>query len=172
MPVIYVAHQGQQQGPLTAEEVRKRLTAGLYHPDTLAWQEGTADWVPLRQLFPETERPEASVPPPLPPEAGFASVHAPAAERLGDSAGMRLLLPVGRSGWAIAAGYLGLFALLVVPAPLALIASLIAIRDIRASKGGTHPKHGMGRAVFGLLTGLLGTGLLVTLLVVRLAGKS
>ena len=28
------------------------------------------------------------------------------------SAGMRMLMPVGRSGWAIAAGYAGLFGLI------------------------------------------------------------
>ena len=38
---------------------------------------------------------------------------------LGDDAAMRMLLPVGRSGWAIAAGYLGLFSLIVLPAPYA-----------------------------------------------------
>ena len=43
---------------------------------------------------------------------------------LGDSATMRMLLPVGRSGLAIAAGYAGLFALLILPAPLALLLGL------------------------------------------------
>jgi hypothetical protein len=72
------------------------------------------------------------------------------------SAGMRMVLPVGRSGWAIAAGYLGLFAFIVYPAPLALIASLLAYRDFRR-----HPeKHGRGRATFGLIMGVLGTAVL------------
>jgi predicted acyltransferase len=76
---------------------------------------------------------------------------------------MRALLPVGRSGWAIAAGYLGLFAFLVVPAPLALLTGLLAVRDIKR-----HPeKHGMGRAGFGIVIGILGTGLLIFLLVSR-----
>jgi hypothetical protein len=75
--------------------------------------------------------------------------------------GMRILLPVGRSGWAIAAGYLGLFALVIVPAPLALIVSIIAIRDIQKSKKTGSRKHGMGRAVFGLIAGLVGTAILV-----------
>jgi Domain of unknown function (DUF4190) len=83
---------------------------------------------------------------------------------MGDSAGMRMLLPVGRSGWAIAAGYLGLFGLVVLPAPLALIISIVAIRDIRKSKGTASPKYGMGRALFGLVVGVCGTGILLTLL--------
>jgi sugar phosphate permease len=70
-----------------------------------------------------------------------------------DSALLRMVVPIGRSWLAIAAGYLGLFALLLVPAPLALIVGVLAILDLRR-----HPeKHGMGRAVFGVVAGLLGT---------------
>ena len=89
---------------------------------------------------------------------------------MGDNAAMRILLPVGRSGWAIVAGYFGLFAMLVVPAPLALIISIVAIRDIRRSRSLPHPKHGMGRAVFGLITGVLGTLLLLAILIGSLLG--
>ena len=74
----------------------------------------------------------------------------------GDSPMMRMLLPVGRSGLAIAAGYAGLFALLILPAPIALILGLLAIRDIRNNP----QKHGMGRAIFGLVVGAIGTALL------------
>jgi ribosomal protein L40E len=76
---------------------------------------------------------------------------------LGDDVGMRLLLPVGRSGWAIAAGYLGLISVLCVPSPLALIAGILAIREMRRDP----KKHGMGRAVFGIIMGSVGTVLLV-----------
>lgn len=80
---------------------------------------------------------------------------------LGDNATVRALLPVGRSGWAIAAGYLGLLSLVIFPAPLALLTSIVAILDIRKHKN----KHGMGRAVFGLIMGLLGTPLCILILV-------
>jgi len=81
---------------------------------------------------------------------------------------MRILLPVGRSGWAIAAGYAGLFALLVLPAPIALILGVLGWRDIWRSKGTAAPKYGMGRVVFALITGVLGTGLLLFFLLSRL----
>src|SRR5262249_27606612 len=75
------------------------------------------------------------------------------AENLGDNAGMRMLLPVGRSPWAIVSGYLGLLSILFVPAPLALITGIIAIVHMRM-----NPKmHGMGRAIFGIIMGTLGT---------------
>ena len=87
---------------------------------------------------------------PLPPPL-------PSAPTLGDDAGMRLLLPVGRSAWAIGAGYLGLFSMVLLPAPISIIVSLIAIRDIQKSHGTAKPKHGMGRAIFGLVMGILFT---------------
>jgi hypothetical protein len=85
------------------------------------------------------------VPPPIP------------STRLGDDGVMRLLLPVGRSGWAIAAGYLGLFSVLILPAPFALATGIVAVIRIRRDP---H-LHGMGRAIFGIVMGTLGTLLLV-----------
>ena len=72
---------------------------------------------------------------------------------MGQDAGLRMLLPVGRSGWAIAAGYLGLISVLLIPGPFAVLTAVLAIRDMRR-----NPKlHGMGRAIFGLVMGSLGT---------------
>lgn len=87
--------------------------------------------------------------------------------RLADDPAMRILLPVGRSGLAIAAGYAGLFALLVVPAPVALILGFLAYRDLKQ-----HPeKRGMGRTVFGLVLGSLGTLLLIWILAASFLGS-
>jgi hypothetical protein len=78
-------------------------------------------------------------------------------KNLGDDAAIRMLLPVGRSLWAIAAGYFGLFSFVIFPAPIALVLGIVAILDIKR-----HPdRHGMGRAIFGLVMGILGTGVLV-----------
>jgi len=72
-------------------------------------------------------------------------------KNLGDDAGIRMLLPVGRSGWAIAAGYLGLFSIMPCFGIVAVIVGLVAVRDIRK-----HPeKHGLGRAYFGVIVGAL-----------------
>jgi len=85
----------------------------------------------------------------------------------GNSAGMRMLLPVGRSGLAIAAGYAGLFALLVLPAPIALVLGVLAVRDIKQNP---H-KHGMGRAIFGIVAGTVGTLLLIFAVGATLLGR-
>src|SRR5438067_1855999 len=74
------------------------------------------------------------------PECGHPFVRPPTEP----DAMTRMLLPVGRSGWAIAAGYLALFGLVIFPlAFIGLVLGFVAIRDIRR-----HPHlHGMGRAV-------------------------
>lgn len=85
-----------------------------------------------------------------------------AARPIENDPAMRMLIPVGRSGWAIAAGYFGLFSVLFVPAPIALVLGILAVRDIKA-----HPdRHGMGRAIFGLVMGAIFS----TILAVALLG--
>jgi len=85
-----------------------------------------------------------------------------ASDDLSNDPMMRMLLPVGRSPLAIAAGYFGLVSVLMFPAPIALLLGILAIRDIRR-----HPeKHGMGRAIFGLVMGGLFTAVLVFVLIV------
>lgn len=90
------------------------------------------------------------------------------APSLGQDAGMRLLLPVGRSGWAIAAGYLGLFSFLVVFAPIALAVSIVAALHLRK-----HPElHGWGRTIFGLIAGGLMTLVLILMVIILIAAPA
>lgn len=73
---------------------------------------------------------------------------------------MRFVLPVGRSGLAIAAGYLGLFSPIAIFAPFALIVGILALRDLARNPG----RLGRGRAWFGVISGGLFTVLLVIIL--------
>jgi hypothetical protein len=62
-----------------------------------------------------------------------------------------MMIPIGRSGYAIAAGYIGLFSILVIPAPFAILFGYLALKDIKR-----HPeKTGKGRAWFGIIMGIL-----------------
>ena len=144
-PLFYVSRNGQQFGPYTVPQAQGGVASGHLFPQDLACPAGGSAWQPLFPLMPL-------------PTAGLAN-------DLGQNAGMRMILPVGRSGWAIAAGYLGLFGLIILPAPLALIVSLIAIADIRKHRHDPSPKHGLGRAVFGLIVGILGTAALLLIIV-------
>jgi len=67
----------------------------------------------------------------------------------------RWLLPIGRPGSAIAAGYLGLLALFpvvgVICGVAAVVMGVIALRKLKR-----HPELvGRGRAIFGLIAGTL-----------------
>ena len=79
----------------------------------------------------------------------------------------RALLPVGRTGLSILAGYLGLGALFCVPAPFALAVGIWAILDLKKKPG----MHGMGRAVFGVVAGAIGTAAILVWLVTLLAAR-
>ena len=167
----FFARAGQRQGPVDIGALRQLLASGQVTAGDLVWREGMAEWMAagrLAELWPGGVVPAG--PPPMPGDPIGYYAPAPAsggaANDMGQDAGMRLLLPVGRSLWAIAAGYLGLFSVLLIPAPIALAISIIAIVDIRK-----HPdRHGMGRAVFGLVMGLVFTVLLLVM-VVAVAGN-
>jgi hypothetical protein len=71
-------------------------------------------------------------------------------ERPTDKA-MGLVVPVNVSPWAMVSGYLGLFSVLLVFAPFALVTGILALRDLKA-----NPKRsGKGRAIFGIVMGSL-----------------
>jgi hypothetical protein len=81
--------------------------------------------------------------PPQPPAAGGT-----------DDALLRMLVPVGRSPYAIAAGYLGLFSLaFCFLGPVAVVLGMLAIRDMRKNPHLT----GLPRAILGIVLGLVGT---------------
>jgi hypothetical protein len=63
------------------------------------------------------------------------------------------LLPVNRSGWAIAAGYAGLFSILLIFAPIAILLGVLALNDLKDKPA----VGGRGRAWFGIIAGALGT---------------
>jgi hypothetical protein len=85
-------------------------------------------------------------------------LHAPSS---GPDPSLKLQLPIGRSGWAIAAGYLGLLSVLLVFAPFALVTGILGLQAIRA-----RPElWGRGRAWFGVVMGSVFSILLVVVLV-------
>ena len=139
MPHYHVSRAREQLGVFPQEEVLAKLNRGELLPGDLAWTEGMSSWQPLASLFP----PSHGVPPPVPP--------APVNQALS------MVLPINRSVWAIAAGYLALFSVLCLPAPFALFCGIMALRDLKRQP---H-LQGAGRAWFGIVMGSLGTVLLL-----------
>jgi hypothetical protein len=86
---------------------------------------------------------------------------------LGADPMVRALLPVGRTPLAIIAGYLGLGALFCIPSPLALAVGIWAVIDLKKKPG----MHGMGRAVFGIVTGAIGTVAMLIWVVLAIVGR-
>ena len=140
---------GRQLGPVSQDELVVWAREGRLRSEDLVWRNGMPQWVRAGTAAELTALvPELAIAPEVP---------------MGDDPMLRALLPVGRSGWAIAAGYLGLFSILLVPAPFALLSGVLAIRNIRR-----NPKlHGMGRAIFGIVAGALGSLLLLLLFELR-----
>jgi hypothetical protein len=147
--MMWYYRRGEAQlGPVSWEELVGAARTGGLGTGDLVWTDGMAQWQPAASipgLLPQL--PPGAMPPVRPVYAG------PTRPSQGDDPMMRMLLPVGRSGWAIAAGYLGLLSFLGIFAPAALVVGIVAVRDI-----GQHPeKHGLGRAWFGIVMGVLGS---------------
>ena len=146
----------EQIGPISREHLTAAAREGRLLPSDAVWTQNMPQWQAagtVPGLFSTAYAPTAYVPSP-------ESNYYPAAPDPADPI-LRMALPIGRSWWAIAAGYFGLFSFLVLPAPVSLVLSLIALQDIRKNPG----KLGKGRAIFGLVMGVLGTLLLVWILI-------
>jgi hypothetical protein len=85
-------------------------------------------------------------------------------EEAGDD-GLQYVIPINTSGLAIAAGYVGLISVLCLPAPIALILGILAVRQLKK-----NPKmHGIGRAIFAIVMGAIFSIVLVGLLILAAA---
>lgn len=66
---------------------------------------------------------------------------------------LKWLVPVGRSDMAIIAGYVGLFAVIGIGAPFAILFGILALRDIKRKP----ELGGRGRAIFAIVMGVVFT---------------
>jgi len=48
--MFYYSLNGQQQGPVTEDQLRQMVATGTLTPDTLVWREGMAEWQPLASV--------------------------------------------------------------------------------------------------------------------------
>ena len=119
---------GERRGPLSLEQMKALVAAGAIRRQTRVWRPGAAEGDLTR--------------------AGDFLAElavAPSDDHLVH------LLPVRRSGWAIAAGYLGLFSIIPLVSYVGLAVSIYATMHLKR-----HPdKLGWGRVTTGLaLSGL------------------
>jgi hypothetical protein len=139
-----VSRNGKAVGSFEHEQLRQMYETGVMQASDHAWTEGMKEWQTLAALFP------ALSPPPVPPRPPAAApAYAPQPRPTAPNGCLALVVPVGRSGWSIAAGYFGLLSILVLPAPFAIWFGVLAIRDIKKNP----EKLGIVRAWFGILAG-------------------
>ncbi len=81
---------------------------------------------------------------------------------------LAMIVPINATPLSIVASYLGLFSFLFCPlAPIAVIVSIMALRDLKAK-----PKAGgKGRAIVGLILGIVATAFLVFFGIMVALGK-
>lgn len=141
-------------------------------PDTLRYYDGST-WTTHTALAPSSTPVPVAAPPlpvaapsPVGPYAGAygapygaatsyaAQGYQPLAPESGSSgpgSAMHWIVPVGRSGVSIAAGYVGLLALVIWP--LAPVAIGLGIWGLRKARSGGH---GSGRCIFAIIAGVIG----------------
>ena len=66
MKDIFIAKNGQQQGPYSSEDIQQAISTGQISPSDLAWKEGMPDWVSVSTLIPTTVSSPVLPPAPAP----------------------------------------------------------------------------------------------------------
>jgi hypothetical protein len=154
--VNYFYHsQGSQHGPVSWDAIAAAAASGRLQPGDLVWHDGLANWQPagtIPGLFPQSSPYPGGHPVPPPPTAPYSG---PATRRPADDPALKWIVPIGRSGWAIASGYFGLFSLIAIGAPFAILTGILALVDIKKNP----EKGGKGRAIFGIAMGVIFGGL-------------
>jgi len=72
--ITIITLSNKQAGPYSEEEVKKLVEDGIVSKETMAWETGTNNWVPLYTLLPD-------IPPPL-PQSTVAPTNYPGIGRL------------------------------------------------------------------------------------------
>ena len=157
----FVSHgDGAVHGPYSREQLFAFAKEGRITHQTNVRSTTDSGWFLAGSLIDFRE--VAPPPPPPPPPTPIAP--RPTATSATQDSAIRMLLPVEVDPVAFIAGYLGLLAIALLPAPLALGVGLWALARVRGRKD----VRGAGRAWTAVLLGLLGTLGLMALAIARL----
>jgi len=143
---IFINSGGQQSGPFSLDQINQNLQLGAISPDAaMAWYEGLAGWIPLRQVPGVVPLGPAFGPPPVPPPSA----------RGGDATGG--VIPY-KNPPALIAYYLGIFSLIPLLGFFLGIASII-LGIVGLRKRSRNPViKGSVHAWIGIIMGILVIG--------------
>lgn len=142
---------GTPIGPVPHWQMVQWAAQGVISPTTPVKLGSSADWQPAGQglglVFggPPPQQAGQDYPWASQPEKGFSALD--------------LVAPVRADPLAVLAGYLGLFSVILIAAPISLVVGILAIKSLKKHPG----KTGKGRAWFGLIMGVIFTPLLLWL---------
>jgi hypothetical protein len=154
-------------GPFEDRELRRLAEEGKLAPSDMVCDTEGGGWVAASAARPNYFRsvastPSSAPPPPPPPLIQQRQSLPPQPAGQVDPA-LGVLVPLGVDPMALIAGYVGLFSIVLVPAPVALLLGLMALGRLKAD-----PKaRGAGRAWFAVIAGAIGSIGLLFLIVAQ-----
>jgi GYF domain 2/Domain of unknown function (DUF4190) len=160
----YYSKNNRQEGPVSAESIRSKISMGELTGSDLAWSEGMADWLPLSKIseFEQAFAPREAVPMDLPPSAGPVDVPAygTPAPSYAPQQPVQVIVVKESNGLAIAAMICGILALVTfciwcTAIPLGIAAVIMGHIGLARSKSPHYAGKGRGLAITGLITGYL-----------------
>ncbi len=135
------------------------------------WTEHVAPRVPVAPALyaqPPYGQPAYAATAPTWAAHGSAPFGPPSRQGEHPSDALHWIVPTGRSWQTIAAGYVGIVSLLLVPlGPVAIVLGVLGLRA--ASRQGSH---GRGRAIFGIVAGVIATVIGIAVIIDLLDGPS
>lgn len=141
---LVILDDGTNKGPASKEVLRSWLDQGVVLPETIVRNIETGVEAPCLTAI---KQQPVITPPPV---EGFANYPRTPKTIKPKSYGVEdMLIPVRADIFAVAAGYAGLFACVIVGAPFAVLFGIIALYRLKR-----HPERtGKGRAWFGIIVG-------------------
>lgn len=161
----FYAKNGEQHGPVEAEDLRSRLKSGELSNGTLVWREGMAQWTPLGEVLELREPVPAAGEGQTVATDAVASQSQPAVQMARPAP--QLIPPVQQNTMALVSMILGIVSVLFCTGGFltgipAVICGHIARKQFRNSP---TPQTGEGMATAGLILGYLMTILSIVVIV-------
>jgi hypothetical protein len=163
----YYVKDGNREGPVDSNQLKKMAADGNLLPEDQVWRDGMEEWVAARSikgLF-------AAAPPPLPPRQSLAEPPMPPAAPAQDMPPRQARRPVRRhvkphrGTTVLVFGILGLVVFFV----FGIVAWIMGSADIKAMKAGRMDPSGMGQTNAGRILGIISCSLVALAVLLAIA---